>query len=386
MGYYEDLGNGKIKLIVSVGTGVHRKRSSKNVDIPGGRKRERDREIQRLLDEFEQSVITKEKVFGIVPTMQEFYDKWSEIKEDSLSQNSRDAHAYLSIRILDRFGDKRLSKITPMEIESFYADLRKEISPATNKLLSDRTILDHHSMLGRLFNAALDWDIIDKSPMRTVRRPKVSKKEQAVYNEKEVQEIFRLLEDEPCIKTKGIILLALTCALRRSEIAGLDIDDVDIDKSTIRISKAYVKTQTGPILKSTKSDKVSYIEAPGFVMEHLKALIRDSKEAQLFWGVTGEDARALFRQYGGSRIYPDSPGGIWTRWRKKHNLRSVSLHGLRHTAASILISKGVDVANVSRHLTHSKVSTTLDLYTKAIQKEGIVSGVFTDIYEMKKTV
>ena len=135
MGYYEDLGNGKIKLIVSVGTGVHRKRSSKNVDIPGGRKRERDREIQRLLDEFEQSVITKEKVFGIVPTMQEFYDKWSEIKEDSLSQNSRDAHAYLSIRILDRFGDKRLSKITPMEIESFYADLRKEISPATNKLL-----------------------------------------------------------------------------------------------------------------------------------------------------------------------------------------------------------------------------------------------------------
>jgi integrase len=75
----------------------------------------------------------------------------------------------------------------------------------------------------------------------------------------------------------------------------------------------------------------------------------------------------VFSTVNGELLSPDNLSRDWRRVSAAKNLPQVSFHALRHTNASVLISKGVDILTISRRLGHSKPSVTLDVYGHLIE-------------------
>jgi integrase len=94
----------------------------------------------------------------------------------------------------------------------------------------------------------------------------------------------------------------------------------------------------------------------------------------------------IFTRFNGEKIFPQTLGKWFSKFIKTHNghvmnddkitpdqkkdflLDTVTLHGLRHTSATLLISQNVDIATVSKRLGHASISTTLNIYTHALEK------------------
>ena len=162
--------------------------------------------------------------------------------------------------------------------------------------------------------------------------------------------------------------------MRRGECCGLKWKDVDFGEKSIHICRNVVKVTGEDIIvkepKTAAGDRYVYfsLEMASLLKEYRSFCER---ELELHEGreLTSEDY--IFRRHGAD--LPMTPSTFTWRFKlilKKHNLPlDLNVHSLRHTAASLMISGGADVATVSGLLGHSQVSTTLDIYTHAFDEK-----------------
>ena len=110
------------------------------------------------------------------------------------------------------------------------------------------------------------------------------------------------------------------------------------------------------------------------------------KEMRISLGSAWKGIDNIFCQADGSRMYPDTVTAKFKDIIRNYNaqcapddrLPNISLHGLRHTAASVLINQHTDIATVSKRLGHSRTSVTLDIYTHAIQEADKAAASLLD--------
>lgn len=349
---YKKLDDGRIQLFVSYGTGRDRKQRSKIIPGIKGRKRDKNRIIEELLVEFEKELIKKEKTSRI-PTLDEYIEQWFLVHKSDLARTTYDSYkSRYTNHLQNVFGHKPLNKIDPFELAKLKTDKLKTLTP--------RTVKDIIDFLQMILNDAASNDVIVKNPVQKIKSPIVPKKEKKVFSEEDLSTVVAYIMDEPLIR-QCVLLLALFSGLRRSEIVGLNKSSIIAKTNEIVVSRAYVRTTDGPVLKETKSNRVRKVVAPPFVTEKI-LLLEDKNELQLTW-IEEEHKDALFIQPDGKRIYPSTPTLWWRNFLKKHkDLDHVTLHGLRHTYASLLISNDMDLVTVSRMIGHSKTSTTTDIY------------------------
>jgi len=175
--------------------------------------------------------------------------------------------------------------------------------------------------------------------------------------------------------------IALFGGLRRGEILGLSWKDVDFKECSVSVNKSisYANNEVTVKRPKTKSS-IRKIVLPEFVMTLLRDYHKEYIEYQSSlggaWSVdeNGKALDWLFIQTDGKLIHPSTPYGTFKEILKKYKiteegrrLPEITLHGLRHTHSTILISENVDVKTVSARLGHAKTSTTLDIYTHAIK-------------------
>ena len=155
--------------------------------------------------------------------------------------------------------------------------------------------------------------------------------------------------------------------MRRGECCGLKWKDVDFSEKSIHICRNVVKVTGEDIIvkepKTAAGDRYVYfsLEMASLLKEYSSFC---KEEMELHEG-------REFRRHGAD--LPMTPSTFTWRFKlilKKHNLPlDLNVHSLRHTAASLMISGGADVATVSGLLGHSQVSTTLDIYTHAFDEK-----------------
>ena len=108
-------------------------------------------------------------------------------------------------------------------------------------------------------------------------------------------------------------------------------------------------------------------------------------EIRLKNGGRWQDSGFLFVKNNGAPIHPDSFAGWLRKFTKRHNLPHLHPHGFRHTNASMLIGNGVDVVTVAGRLGHADVSTTLDIYSHAINEaKAKASETLADVMLRRK--
>ncbi|MBR5379302.1 MAG: site-specific integrase [Clostridia bacterium] len=186
--------------------------------------------------------------------------------------------------------------------------------------------------------------------------------------------------------------IAVMGGLRRGEMCALTWKDVDFDKETVSITKAVAVTKDAPVIKGPKTDAgIRDIVLPAECFALLKEWKTEQHLLCLKMGTAWKghrdtihggklidsfDDNALFIQLdNGLPVHVTTPGHKFaeiidlyngTVEHEENKLPKIRLHDLRHTSATLLLSKNTDIETVARRLGHSKASVTLDIYGHAL--------------------
>lgn len=330
------------------------------------------KQIEKELDR--QAVLFEEKVkSGTVAdsTMKlaTFAETWMEQHcKKQLAPKSILENEKLLRRVIAAMGHLHMDKIKPFHIQQFYDNLAEDgVNEKTGGKLSNSTIMHYHRLLSSMFNCAVLWGIIFSSPLK-VKPPKVEQKEAAHLDEDQAAALLDALEDEP-IQYKTMIKLLLYTGLRKGELMGLEWQDIDFDKGTMQIvrSSQYIPG-TGIITKEPKNQKSKRVMR---ISDSVIAMLKEYRiwqiEQRLMLGDRWTDCGRLFTTQEGSPMHPDTLPRWFDKFLKRRELPHITLHGLRHTCASLMIASRVDIRTVSKRLGHAQVSTTGNIYAHQIQ-------------------
>jgi integrase len=221
------------------------------------------------------------------------------------------------------FGSERqLADVTPAEIEGYKLHRRAEVSGSTvNRELA---------LLKRMFNLAIDWDLFrDINPVRRVKFFRELNTGVRVVSPDEEGKLLR--NAAPYIQ--DMIRFALNTGLRTGEIFTLRWSDVDFEKSILNVfAPKTQKTRAVPI----NSEARKVLEA---------------------WAL-GRKCEFVFYNLETGKPFVDLKSGFGRACRKA-KIDGVTWHTLRHTFASRLVNRGVDIVTVQQLLGHSAVTVTM---------------------------
>lgn len=222
-----------------------------------------------------------------------------------------------------------------------------------------QTVMDfHHQMKASLLDA-LDEGLIATDPTRkvvikgTVQRNHKTK----FLHQHEMSALLAQLNLGDTLNTDYLVLLIAKTGLRISEALGLTPTDFDFKHHVIKISKTWdYKHVTGQFAPTKNKSSVRKIPLDWQTAMMFSQLVRDlPQETPIF--VNPE-----------KRMYVQTLNNRLEALCHKAGIPVISLHGLRHSHASLLLYAGVSIATVSRRLGHSTMNTTQRIYLHVIQE------------------
>jgi len=264
--------------------------------------------------------------------LKEFVDMFIE-NYSKVNKRSWKDDQYRLQKLVGFFGNIYLHEVTPLDIEKF----------KLMKLTEGRakaTVNTYLKVLKRMYNIAIDWGYAKDNPARRVKlySEKDSLKERILSKEEE----DRLLEAASA-HLRPILVIALNTGMRRGEILNLKWNQIDFQKNEIRVEK-------------TKSEKPRTVDINSYLLEKLLRLKKKSDRSQYVFinPKTGVPFTTVRRSFENAC--------------KDAGIEELRFHDLRHSFASRLIEKGVDIIRVKELLGHSSVRVT-ERYTHSNQKE-----------------
>ena len=102
-------------------------------------------------------------------------------------------------------------------------------------------------------------------------------------------------------------------------------------------------------------------------MEQLAAHRRAQLEYRLPFGKNWPEPDAVFTTDDGRRLCISTPTHVFQKILKRYDLPPITLYGLRHTAATVMIAQGVSARDVAARLGHAQTSTTMNIYAHAFE-------------------
>lgn len=381
-GYLEKRGKNSWRLIVSHGFDSNGNRIKYSKSIKANSRREADKELVNFVYEIENGIVLQNSSM----TFKEFSDLWAKnYGEKELAPKTYERYkGMLQTRILPYLGHYKLCTIKPTHIMNFYDYLSKDHQQTrfknkqtknVTKGLSSKTILEHHRLLHAMLQNAVYWQIIPYNPADRVKPPKHTRAQIKYYDDSQCKQLLEALEKED-LKYQTIIILTLFTGMRRGEVMGLEWNDVDLKTGFISITKASQYTSTkGIYVKSPKTESsVRSVGIPQIVIDILKKYKTWYEEEKAKCGDIWKNSNRLFVKWDGSPMHPDTITDWFRSFIKRNDLPPITFHGLRHTNATLLISKNVDLAIVSSRLGHAQITTTLNFYVHPVQSHNKEAG------------
>ena len=269
-------------------------------------------------------------------------------------------------RLNAEIGGMRIQDIQARHLNKLYTRLEQSGNERTGKGLSPQSIHVLHGVFGSVMSTAFREGLIQVNPATRCILPKQEPPKVDALTLDEVEAVLSALESEPA-KWRTFFNLAICTGLRRGELAGLCWDSVDTKANTLHITRNLTYTPSGGnVLGSLKTGTKSnrFITVPLTMSQMLEAWHQEQRA--LFEKIGVQNPLDLcFTTDEGKPINPSNINTWLRTFCKRHGLRVVHCHQFRHTAATLLIGSGLDLASVAQRLGHSKLSTTANIYTHA---------------------
>lgn len=231
------------------------------------------------------------------------------------------------------------------------------------------SILTYHHFINSILAQATKEMIIPYNPAQKVELPRQKQKPRNKCIQPDTLERFmEALQGEP-IRTRAMFTLYIITGCRRGEIAALKWSKVDLLRSRITIDAGLnYLPEFGVFEDETKTGNIREIALPVEVTRLLMEYRRWQDGERMKWGELWQNTDYVFTKQRGGAVQPNTINVQLRDFCKAHALPHITPHMFRHTAASILISRGIDVLTVSKMLGHARTSTTLDIYGHEIEE------------------
>jgi integrase len=277
--------------------------------------------------------------------------------------------------LIRELGNARLNEMTTAEIQEMIHRLSDHGGQRTKEQLLGRPLAPKtvRHMGSLLYTVLSDADRLGvlkiPHPManRRVLLPKLVKRRPAVLDETKLQLLFDHSRDT---RLYAFLVLAAATGCRRGELLALQWTDIDLDTGLLSVSKSLEQTKEGLRVKSTKSEQPRQFGVPEWALEVLANHRAEQDRDRGLFGAKYTDNNVIFCQPDGHYYSPDRLGARVVELMKKVGLNGVTLHSLRHSHASILLSKGVPVPVVSQRLGHADQNITLSIYSHALPADS----------------
>lgn len=256
----------------------------------------------------------------------------------------------------------RLTDLTPKHIQDYYTYEMKVNGVSAN------TVIHRHANIRKALQYAFKTGLLNHNPADRIERPRKEKFVGSIYNAEELGQLFEAVKGDPV--ELGAILAAFY-GLRRSEVVGLRWDAIDFQKKTFTINHtvAQIRVDGRAVLvekdrTKTKSSCRTLPLVPPFEERLLRIKAQQEENRRLCGNMyCHKYEQYLYVDPMGELIKPDYITQHFPLVLKKHGLRKIRFHDLRHSCASLLYANGVSLKEIQEWLGHSDISTTSNIYT-----------------------
>lgn len=302
--------------------------------------------------------------------LSDWLTEWMKLYTNKLSPTTKASYQErISKRIAPYLGSIPLGALTPSAVQCWINTLHEEEN------LKGKTVKNLYHILNTALEKAKAVHKIKENPCNGIELPTVEKPEIEVFDETEIEQLLNVARGTDMYL---ITVLELSLGIRRGEIDALRWDDVDFDNSLIRIVRSRSMAGKEKVTKSPKTKA-------GIRTLHLgdvtAAILKEEYEkyCQEKQKPGFVDSGYIVHQKDGSQYSPDSITHKWIRFRRKHGLKEVKFHGLRHTCATMMVAQNVDEKTIQTRMGHSDIRTTLNTYAHCLPSMNKAAGDKLDV-------
>ena len=279
----------------------------------------------------------------------EYYAKWITVyKKGAIRQVTMDKYLMTQKWLEKLIPDLKicdLNRIAYQQLLNDYAEYHER-----------QTTMDfHHQLKGAVLDA-VDEGLIDRDPTRKaiIKGKAPSTKKIKYLNQFELHTLLASLELKDEVNWDYFILLVAKTGMRFSEALALTPKAFDFYHQTLSISKTWDYKGAGGFQPTKNKSSVRKIQIDWQSVIRFSELVKGLPENQPIF-VDG-------------KVYNSTVNDVLSRHCERCNIPVISIHGLRHTHASLLLFTGVSIASVARRLGHSSMTTTQKTYLHIIQE------------------
>jgi integrase len=275
-------------------------------------------------------------------TVAQYLDRWLDSIRDTVRESTWVRHEInVRVHVKPALGRVRLGKLNPLQVQSFY---RCKLDQS----LSAASVLKIHSTLSKSLKQAVRWRLEPLNVCMAVVLPCITKPEIQPLDAQQMKALLRAAQGTDLY---ALWVLMATTGVRVGEALGLRWEDLDLEARTLRVNRTVYRGQS--CLPTTDSSrrtiKLSRVAA--------EALRQHPQQCEWVFptsrGTTINVNNLRYRSWKQLLERAHLPSGTW-------------IHDLRHSAATLLLSKGVPIKVVSEMLGHSNVSITLSIYAHVL--------------------
>jgi integrase len=298
-------------------------------------------------------------------TVGEYLDRWlSDSVRDTVRNKTYNDYAYLVRRhIKPTLGRVQLKSLTPAHARRLY---RAKLDSG----LSSRTVNYVHVTLHKALKQAVNDGLIPRNVTDAVKAPRPVKKEVQSFTPEQARAFLNAARGD---RLEALYIAAITTGLRQGELLGLRWRDIDLESGRLAVRRTLVAgsvgSHSGAAFDAPKNNKSRRtVKLTKSAIEALKRHKAAQNEERLKLGSLWEDHGLVFPNRVGK---PMDHNNLYKRDFKK-TLAHAGLpltfrfHDLRHTCATLLLSKNVNQKVVQEMLGHATITQTMDTYSHVL--------------------
>jgi len=271
---------------------------------------------------------------------------------------------------------KNVNETTAVKFADYFNCSVADLFVPIEKKLSDLTVLHHHRLISAIMQQAVNDEVIQSNPCARTRSPRVERTEAKFLDDDQAELLLNTIYEKAEHPFDVIIPLILHTGMRRGEACGLEWKDIDFDNNIIHIQRTtQYLPEKGVFEEETKTfSSKCVIKVGGAVIEMLRDFKawQETESAKL--GDKWADSGKIFTSWDGRPINPCTVTSWFHKFIIKYELPYISIHGLRHTNASLMISSGVPITTTAKRLGHTTSATTSKIYAHAISSADAMAA------------